>query len=118
MVLPLHSAVLSVLGAQTPVYSLSIWHGFNLPLIMSIAALIGGVAIYALLGGYFSRCDDGPPVFRHLRGQRIFERIIVTVSWKMGAWLESTLGTRRLQPQLRLLILVALLAGFLAALPF
>lgn len=76
----LHSAVLSVLGAQTPVYSLSIWHGFNLPLIMSIAALIGGVTIYALLGGYFSRCDDGPPIFRHLRGQRIFERILVTVS--------------------------------------
>ena len=108
----LHSAVLSVLGAQTPVYSLSIWHGFNLPLIMSIAALIGGVTIYALLGGYFSRCDDGPPVFRHLRGQRIFERILVTVSWKWARWLESTLGTRRLQPQLRLLILVALLAGF------
>jgi len=104
--------VLSVLGAQTPVYSLSIWHGFNLPLIMSIAALIGGVTIYALLGGYFSRCDDGPPVFRHLRGQRIFERILVTVSWKWARWLESTLGTRRLQPQLRLLILVALLAGF------
>ncbi|MFK0208004.1 monovalent cation/H+ antiporter subunit A [Agrobacterium sp. NPDC090283] len=108
----LHSAVLSVLGAQTPVYSLSIWHGFNLPLIMSIAALIGGVTIYVLLGGYFSRCDDGPPVFRHLRGQRIFERILVTVSWKWARWLESTLGTRRLQPQLRLLILVALLAGF------
>ncbi|TGS36388.1 monovalent cation/H+ antiporter subunit A, partial [Mesorhizobium sp. M8A.F.Ca.ET.182.01.1.1] len=107
----LHTAVLSVLGAQTPVYSLSIWHGFNLPLIMSIAALIGGVTIYVLLGGYFSRCDDGPPIFRHLRGQRIFERILVTVSWKWARWLESTLGTRRLQPQLRLLILVAPLAG-------
>lgn len=76
----LHSAVLSVLGPQTPTYSLSIWHGFNLPLIMSIVALAGGVAIYAALGGYFSRCEDGPPIFRHLRGQRIFERILVTVS--------------------------------------
>lgn len=108
----LHSAVLSVLGPQTPVYSLSIWHGFNLPLMMSLVALIGGVAIYATLGSYFSRCEDGPPVFRHLRGQRIFERIIVTLSWKWARWLESTLGTRRLQPQLRMLILVALMAGF------
>ncbi|MBD8685948.1 MULTISPECIES: monovalent cation/H+ antiporter subunit A [unclassified Rhizobium] len=108
----LHSAVLSVLGPQTPAYSLSIWHGFNLPLMMSLVALIGGVAIYAALGGYFARCEDGPPVFRHLRGQRIFERIIVTVSWKWARWLESTLGTRRLQPQLRMLILVALIAGF------
>ncbi|KXG84696.1 monovalent cation/H+ antiporter subunit A [Agrobacterium bohemicum] len=108
----LHSAVISVLGTQTPVYSLSIWHGFNLPLMMSLVALIGGIVIYAALGGYFSRCDDGPPFFRHLRGQRIFERIIVTVSWKWARWLESTLGTRRLQPQLRMLILVALIAGF------
>lgn len=108
----LHSAVLSVLGPQTPAYSLSIWHGFNLPLMMSLVALIGGVVIYAALGGYFARCEDGPPVFRHLRGQRIFERIIVTVSWKWARWLESTLGTRRLQPQLRMLILVALIAGF------
>ncbi len=108
----LHSAVLSVLGPQTPVYSLSIWHGFNVPLMMSLVALVGGVAIYAVLGGYFSRCEDGPPVFRHLRGQRIFERILVTVSWKWARWLESTLGTRRLQPQLRMLILVALIAGF------
>ncbi|NTJ41315.1 monovalent cation/H+ antiporter subunit A [Agrobacterium larrymoorei] len=108
----LHSAVLSVLGPQTPIYSLSIWHGFNVPLMMSIVALIGGIAIYALLGGYFAKCDDGPPIFRHLRGQRMFERIIVTVSWKWARWLESTLGTRRLQPQLRLLIFVALLAGF------
>ncbi|MDR6104158.1 NADH:ubiquinone oxidoreductase subunit 5 (subunit L)/multisubunit Na+/H+ antiporter MnhA subunit [Agrobacterium larrymoorei] len=57
----LHTAVLSVLGPQTPTYSLAIWHGFNLPLIMSIVALIGGVAIYALLGDYFAKCDDGPP---------------------------------------------------------
>ncbi|NTF06425.1 monovalent cation/H+ antiporter subunit A [Agrobacterium rubi] len=108
----LHSAVLSVLGPQTPAYSLSIWHGFNLPLIMSLVALVGGVAIYALLGGYFARCEDGPPFFRHLRGQRIFERVMVTVSWKWARWAESTLGTRRLQPQLRMLILVALIAGF------
>ncbi|WP_416408132.1 monovalent cation/H+ antiporter subunit A [Agrobacterium rosae] len=108
----LHSAVISVLGPQTPVYSLSIWHGFNLPLMMSLVALIGGIVIYAALGGYFSRCDDGPPLFRHLRGQRIFERILVTVSWKWARWLESTLGTRRLQPQLRMLIMIALIAGF------
>ena len=108
----LHTAVVSVLGPETPYYSLAIWHGFNLPLTMSIVALIGGVAIYALLGDYFSKCDDGPPIFRHLKGQRIFERIIVTVSWKWARWLESTLGTRRLQPQLRILIFVALVAGF------
>jgi multicomponent K+:H+ antiporter subunit A len=108
----LHSAVVSVLGDQTPEYSLSIWHGFNTPLIMSMIALVGGVTLYLLLKNYLARCGDGPPVFRLLRGQRIFERIMVTVSWKWARWLESNLGTRRLQPQLRILVVVALFAGF------
>ncbi len=32
-----------------PVYSLAIWHGVNLPLLMSGIAMIGGVALYMLL---------------------------------------------------------------------
>ncbi|MCF3641136.1 monovalent cation/H+ antiporter subunit A [Rhizobium sp. TRM95111] len=107
----LHSAVVSVLGDRTPDYSLAVWHGFNAPLIMSIIALAGGVAIYAVLRDYFARCEDGPPVFRHLRGQRIFERILVTVSWKWARWLEANLGTRNMQPQLRLVVAAGLIAA-------
>src|SRR5690606_25530451 len=94
-----------------PDYNLSIWHGFNLPLVMSMLALVAGCAIYIVFAGYFSRCDDGPPWFRHLRGQRIFERVLVTVSWKWARFLESRLGTRSLQPQLRLVVAAGLLAG-------
>lgn len=36
----------SVLGEAPPSYSLAIWHGFNLPLLMSIIALCGGVLVY------------------------------------------------------------------------
>jgi multicomponent K+:H+ antiporter subunit A len=107
----LHSAVLSVLGPRTPEYSLAIWHGVNTPLVMSVIALIGGAALYAFLKDYLARCDDGPPLFRHLVGQRIFERVLVTVSWKWARWLESRLGTRNLQPQLRLVTAAGLLAG-------
>ena len=107
----LHSAVVSVLGTRTPEYSLAIWHGINTPLIMSMIALVGGVALYAVLKDYLARCDDGPPLFRHLGGQRIFERVLVTVSWKWARWLESRLGTRNLQPQLRLVTAAGLLAG-------
>jgi len=35
--------------AALPPYSLSIWHGFNLPLLMSGVALVGGVGLYFLL---------------------------------------------------------------------
>src|SRR5690606_1614307 len=51
------------------------------------------------------------PLFRHLVGQRIFERVLVTVSWKWARWLESRLSTRNLQPQLRLVTAAGLLAG-------
>ena len=42
----LESASLAVLNHSLPAYSLSLWHGFNLPLLMSALAIIGGVAIY------------------------------------------------------------------------
>ena len=108
----LRTAASSVLGQSMPQYSLSVWHGFNTPLLMSLIALVGGCAIYVVFRRYFARCDDGPPVFRHLRGQRIFERVLVTVSWRWARSLESRLGTRNLQPQLRWVVFL----GFLAAL--
>jgi multicomponent K+:H+ antiporter subunit A len=108
----LHTAVTSVLGPATPQYSLSVWHGFTLPLIMSVVALVAGAILYLLLKGYLARCEEGPPVFRKLKGQRIFERAMVTVSWRWARFIESQLGTRRLQPQLRLLVLVAFVAAF------
>ena len=38
----LETAARSVIGARLPEYSLAIWHGFNLPLLLSIAALLCG----------------------------------------------------------------------------
>jgi multicomponent K+:H+ antiporter subunit A len=107
----LHTAVVSVLGDATPEYSLAVWHGINTPLIMSVIALVGGAVLYLLLKDYLAGCDDGPPIFRYLRGQRIFERILVTVSWKWARWMESRFGTRNLQPQLRLVTAAGFLAG-------
>ncbi|MBY5529400.1 monovalent cation/H+ antiporter subunit A [Rhizobium leguminosarum] len=107
----LHAAAVSVLGQSTPQYSLSVWHGLNIPFLMSLVALSAGCAIFVGFRKYFARCD-GPPVFRHFAGQRIFERVLVTVSWRWARSLEIWLGTRRLQPQLRWITLL----GFLAAL--
>src|SRR5688572_192835 len=42
-------AVRSVLGPDTPQYSLAVWHGFNQPLLMSFLALAGGAVLYLLL---------------------------------------------------------------------
>lgn len=42
----LHSASFSALNGPVPEYSLAIWHGFNLPLLMSAIALLGGLFVY------------------------------------------------------------------------
>lgn len=109
----LQTAVVSVLGAQTPEYSLAIWHGFNMPLAMSAAALVGGSLLYVLMRHYLASCDDGPPFIRRWRGQRIFERVLVTVSWRWARWAEARLGTRNLQPQLRWIVACGFMAGLL-----
>ncbi len=108
----LHTAVISVLGEHTPEYSLSVWHGINTPLIMSVVALVSGLLFYRMLRGYLAQGADGPPLIRNLKGKRIFEAILTTISWRWAHWMESHFGTQRLQPQLRLIIFVALAAGF------
>ena len=40
-------AATATLGGELPEYHLAIWHGFNLPLVMSFVALFGGIFIYS-----------------------------------------------------------------------
>lgn len=42
----LEIAVHGVLGAETPAYSLALWHGINTPLLMSIGSMACGIALY------------------------------------------------------------------------
>ncbi|HBF47208.1 MAG TPA: monovalent cation/H+ antiporter subunit A, partial [Shewanella frigidimarina] len=42
----LQSASLAVLNHPLPEYNLALWHGFNIPLMMSGLAIVGGLAIY------------------------------------------------------------------------
>jgi multicomponent K+:H+ antiporter subunit A len=103
--------VRALLGASAPAYSLAVWHGFTTPLAMSLVALAGGAALYVLLQKYLARGVDNIPLFPPVDGRRIFDRVLVTVSWRWARGLDAMLGTRRLQPQLRWAIAAALLAG-------
>src|SRR5690606_12960458 len=71
----LNLAAQSVLGADLPYKDIAIWHGFNLPLVMSLVALGAGVALYAALGGRIATGPEGPPLLHRIRAQRVFERI-------------------------------------------
>ena len=104
----LAAAAQSVLGEATPRYNLAVWHGFTVPLAMSVAAMGGGIVLYRVLSRYLRRAPEGPRVLARLAGQRLFERLLTTVSWRWARRAEALLTTRRLQPQLRLLVLLAI----------
>jgi multicomponent K+:H+ antiporter subunit A len=103
--------VRSLLGAQAPAYSLAVWHGFTTPFLMSLVALAGGAALYALLFRYLARGEERTPLLPAIDARLIFDRILVVVSWRWARSVETLFGTRRLQPQLRWLVLAALVAG-------
>jgi multicomponent K+:H+ antiporter subunit A len=51
------AASAAVLGAPPPEFELAIWHGFNLPMIMSIIALGGGLYYFSRRDAVFSLAD-------------------------------------------------------------
>ncbi|KKB80045.1 hypothetical protein VW35_06250 [Devosia soli] len=106
----LAEAVTAVLGPEKPYYSLSVWHGFNLPLLMSVIALVGGVIIYI---PYYRqlRDIDGIPFINRLRGQRIFERLLLNATNRWARDFIKIFGTQRLQPQIFIVVAFALAAG-------
>ncbi|WP_331345064.1 monovalent cation/H+ antiporter subunit A [Cellvibrio sp. UBA7661] len=50
----LDAASLAVLGDSLPEHHIALWHGLNLPLLMSLVALLGGLLLYSQRGGLFA----------------------------------------------------------------
>jgi len=103
-------AVRSVLGASTPAYSLAPWHGFTTPLLMSAVALAGGFGLFLALRSYFARGVEGTPLLPPIDSRRVFDAVLVALSWRWARTLLRRVGTERLQPQLRWLVLLAVMA--------
>jgi multicomponent K+:H+ antiporter subunit A len=112
----LATAATPVAGGTLPEYSLAVWHGVNAPLVMSLIATVGGVLVYRRLGGWFkTRLGKAVPLLRPSDGRRVFETTMARATAGARAALRR-LGTRRLQPQLFLLVLLCGLAGLGSAL--
>ncbi|MEO7008211.1 MAG: hydrogen gas-evolving membrane-bound hydrogenase subunit E, partial [Caldimonas sp.] len=103
-----------VVGGPLPAYSLAVWHGFNAPLMMSLVAMAGGIGLYLMLRQRLERgAYTGAPLVDRLDGRRLFEHTLAGASHLARRALRL-LGTRRLQPQLFLMVLVAVLAAAFA----
>jgi multicomponent K+:H+ antiporter subunit A len=72
-----HVAATALAGQSLPPYYLSIWHGFNLPLLMSVVALVAGVALYWRLAVHrrLHRIES-EAWFGPVTGRHIFDKCI------------------------------------------
>lgn len=98
----------SVTGADTPYYKIALWHGINQPLIMSMIALGAGTLLYLVFARAISAGPEGPPILYRLRAAKIYEWLMFRLSWKGPRMILRVVGTEKLQPQLRALVLLAL----------
>ncbi|PHV12320.1 monovalent cation/H+ antiporter subunit A [Chitinimonas sp. BJB300] len=97
--------------AALPDYSLALWHGFNLPLMLSAIALFGGVALYFL---WQSRVNlhtlERTPMLGRVNGRGGFERGINALV-RGARWLTAVLQNGSLQRYLLCFVVITILAG-------
>jgi len=106
----LEVAAAAVLQQPLPAFSLSIWHGFTTPFIMSLVALGGGIVLYASRRWVFAAHDH---LHLRLSGKAIAERLMA-VLFDFGRRLDTALDNRSLSRYSFLLLISALAVGAVA----
>jgi multicomponent K+:H+ antiporter subunit A len=70
-------AATAMVASPLPEYHLSIWHGFNLPLLMSAIALVAGIALYLWLArGRWLHRISSEDWFGPATGRQMFEGLV------------------------------------------
>ncbi len=112
----LATAAAPVTGGVLPDYSLAVWHGFNTPLMMSLLATVGGITVYMVFAQRLKQRDlRRTPLLHLFDGKRNFERALAWFTALSRIFLRLA-GTRRLQPQLLWMIVIAGLSALGSAL--
>jgi len=101
------AAARAVVGGPLPEYSIAIWHGFNAPLALSLAATAGGAAVYWALARKYDLHLHAPSGWTaRLAFQRLMDGALAAADRATRA-----LENGRLQRSLVCLFAAALLAG-------
>ncbi|MBA1272454.1 monovalent cation/H+ antiporter subunit A [Stutzerimonas azotifigens] len=108
----LAAAVSGSLHGEVPEYSLSIWHGFNLPLAMSFIALVGGILVYSLRKVMFAWYEGLPAV----DSLDVFKRSVNGVA-RAAQRLTDSLETGSLQRYIALMLISTLVLVVVALTP-
>ena len=100
----LNSASFAVLGGYVPEFEVALWHGFNLPLLMSAIAICGGLFLYTQRRYLFKFQDSLPS----LNAKKVFDgTVYVMTKWCQDKVIAIENGS--LQRYLMLMFLVVLL---------
>ncbi|MDO5679241.1 MAG: monovalent cation/H+ antiporter subunit A [Pelistega sp.] len=113
----LRVAVYSILGYSATEFHLAIWHGINIPLLMSISALIGGVIVVWILKPYWQANPGYTPLVERFDGRSIFDGFL---DWLDNA-AHTTMGyisSSRMQVQILCIVLVSLIVAIIPLLGY
>lgn len=102
----LEAASLAVIGAEIPDYKIAIWHGFNLPLMMSFIALAGGLLLYYQRKGLFAFYER-----QYRRDEKIVFEARVQRSVRMAQAFTTRLENGSLQRYMALFVGMAIVAA-------
>ncbi len=80
----LRAAAGAVLQGPLPEFRLALWHGFNMPFVMSLAALAGGVLVYALRQPLFALYERLPSLHARIAFERFYERLVAFARAAVG----------------------------------
>ncbi|MCF2910184.1 monovalent cation/H+ antiporter subunit A [Pseudoalteromonas sp. DL2-H2.2] len=102
----LNVASAAVLGTEPPQFKIAIWHGFNLPLLMSGIAVCGGLLIYTQRRYLFAFQASLPPI----NAKKGFEHAMYkVVSWSRARI--DAIENGSLQRYLMLMLMVVMLSA-------
>lgn len=110
----LNLATDAILGGDAPAYDLAVWHGLNLPLYMSVTALVGGAALYRTV--LRRRQSIAVPLLDRIDGKHLFDELLSGTTAAAGLALKR-LSSARLQMQLLVIFGITLGGALLAAVP-
>jgi multicomponent K+:H+ antiporter subunit A len=109
----LRLAAAALLQGPLPEFKLAQWHGFNLPLVMSLIALAGGMVLYYARRYLWSLHEEHPMA---LSGKALTEALLRGLS-SASSRLHAALDAGGLRVSLLAFLGVAIVAGFAGFLP-
>ncbi|MDY3331429.1 MAG: monovalent cation/H+ antiporter subunit A [Pelistega sp.] len=109
-------ATASILGAHHPEVDLAVFHGINIPLIMSAMALIGGVVVYFVLRPYWAS-HAGHTLGINVEGREVFDGLINRLD-RFAAGVNEYISSQRVQVQMFCIVLVTFIVALIPLLNY